>query len=197
MIAALPSTTVALDPRALTSPEQIAAQLTLLTRREADLTLALNALVSDRAQVDGALLRLGDLAREVDVLSADVDGSAGSMGVSVNGLGSVGVGVGVGVAVGISPARSLTHGASPAPGGLGLGLEDDPGLVSRVSRVWETSERVGGKVRKLDDEIGRVREAADVVTEVLELKVSERVRETRETREGASEQTSETRGENE
>jgi len=38
--------------------------------------------------------------------------------------------------------------------------------------VWETSERVGGKVKRLDEEVGRVREATDIVTEVLELKVS-------------------------
>jgi predicted nuclease with TOPRIM domain len=52
-----------------------------------------------------------------------------------------------------------------------LGQENE-GLVSRVSRVYETSERVGGKVRRLDEEIGRVRQSADVVTEVLELKNS-------------------------
>jgi hypothetical protein len=48
------------------------------------------------------------------------------------------------------------------------------GLVERVTRVWETSERVGGKVRRLDEEISRVREATDIVTEVLELKVSDK-----------------------
>jgi hypothetical protein len=49
------------------------------------------------------------------------------------------------------------------------------GLVERVTRVWETSERVGGKVRRLDEEISRVREATDIVTEVLELKVSDKI----------------------
>jgi hypothetical protein len=47
----------------------------------------------------------------------------------------------------------------------------DEGLVERVRKVWDTSERVGGKVRRLDEEVGRVKEATDIVTEVLELKV--------------------------
>lgn len=63
----------------------------------------------------------------------------------------------------------------PGPSnGLGLNGDDvfdEGGLVQRVERVWDTSERVGGKVRRLDEEVGRVREATDVVTEVLELKV--------------------------
>lgn len=168
-----PPTPGPVDPRDITEPEQIAAQLALLTRREADLTLALNALISDRSQVDGALLHLGELSGQVDALSREVDG--------------------VGV-----PARPLAQLRSPTPGtprrgdtprggspfpqiGLGIQngdegllLDDTEGLVARVNRVWETSERVGGKVRKLDDEIGRVREATDVVTEVLELKVGDR-----------------------
>lgn len=137
-----------LDPREITSPEQITAQLALLTRREADLTLALNALISDRASVDNALQSLGELTFAVDNLSVQVDG-AGSVP---------------------TPKRVV----SPTRGSpfLGLSPQEEEGLVTRVNRVWETSERVGGKVRKLDDEIGRVREAADVVTEVLELKVS-------------------------
>jgi hypothetical protein len=50
----------------------------------------------------------------------------------------------------------------------------DEGLVERVRKVWDTSERVGGKVRRLDEEVGRVKEATDIVTEVLELKVGDR-----------------------
>nr|XP_019000435.1 uncharacterized protein I203_06849 [Kwoniella mangroviensis CBS 8507]OCF63896.1 hypothetical protein I203_06849 [Kwoniella mangroviensis CBS 8507] len=106
-----------LAPRAITHPEQIAAQLALLTKREAELSLSLNALVADRAQIDSALSRLRELGSEVGSLAAEVDGSR-----------------------------------------------------KRVTRVWETSERVGGKVRRLDEEVGRVREATDIVTEVLELK---------------------------
>lgn len=153
-----PSATPApIDPRDITDASQIAAQLALLTRREADLTLALNALIADRTQVDGALSRLSQLTTDVDALSIEVDGVASGSASRPNG----------------HPAQQQRISSR------GLGLQnadveyDDgtDGLVSRVNRVWETSERVGGKVRKLDEEIGRVREAADVVTEVLELKV--------------------------
>jgi hypothetical protein len=173
-----------LDPRDITEPEQIAAQLALLTRREADLTLALNALIADRTQVDGALAHLRDLTGEVDALSSEVDGyRAPARYDTPTRKGRVSA---------LSPPPTSTPRltsprlgsprASPSPriaqttfSSRGLGLQDGDGddgdgLVARVSRVWETSERVGGKVRKLDDEIGRVREAADVVTEVLELK---------------------------
>jgi len=156
-LAPTPAPTDPLDPREITSPEQIAAQLALLTRREADLTLALNALISDRAQVDNALLHLGELAREVDALSVQVDGTNSATATAA-----------------VTSPRQRNGpqvGALGVQGLSGLGLEEEEGLVARVNRVWETSERVGGKVRKLDDEIGRVREAADVVTEVLELKV--------------------------
>lgn len=44
-------------------------------------------------------------------------------------------------------------------------------LVDRIGRVYQTSERVGQKVRKLDTEISRVKESVDVVTEVMDLKV--------------------------
>lgn len=159
-----------LDPRDITEPEQIAAQLALLTGREADLTLALNALISDRSQVDGALLHLRELTGEIDALSREVDGVTLPRQIRSPTPGTP------------TPRRDV-RGSSPYPAGVssrGLGiqnvdenvlLDDAEGLVPRVNKVWETSERVGGKVRKLDDEIGRVREAADVVTEVLELKV--------------------------
>ncbi len=137
-----PSSPVSFDPRLITDPDQITAQLALLARRESDLSLALNALVADRGQIEGALTRLLELGSEVDRLAVEVDGGGG-------------------------PSNSL---------GLENGnvfMEDeDGGLVERVRRVWETSERVGGKVRRLDEEVGRVREATDIVTEVLELKVS-------------------------
>lgn len=202
-----------LDPRDITEPEQIAAQLALLTRREADLTLALNALIADRTQVDGALAHLRDLTGEVDALSSEVDGYSHPQpqshphnhtrfdsvtGTPMRGPKSRGAALsppqasssprlGTSPRIGSSPRMGNSPRlGSPSPRiqstasfstrGLGIQETDDSdvadGLVSRVSRVWETSERVGGKVRKLDDEIGRVREAADVVTEVLELKNS-------------------------
>ena len=51
-------------------------------------------------------------------------------------------------------------------------LDREASLLSgRVSNTAKTAERVGGRVRLLDDEMGRVREAADRVGQVMELKV--------------------------
>jgi hypothetical protein len=138
-----------MDPRTLTSPSQIQQQLALLTQREQELSLALNTLISDTAKIDGALGTLKELSHDVDHLAEEVDGRL--RGANGDGLGLLDV---------------------DGQGSFG-GLEDhdEGGLVGRVSKVWDTSERVGGKVRRLDDEVGRVREAADIVTEVLELKV--------------------------
>lgn len=44
-------------------------------------------------------------------------------------------------------------------------------LSSRVSATARTAERVGGRVRTLDEEMRRVREASDRVQQVMELKV--------------------------
>lgn len=151
-----PASPQPLHPRDITNPAQIAAQLSLLSRKQQDLSLALNALVSDRAQIENAFARLANLSVKADSLSGDIDGtttttlkqqaqlqSNGALGLSSRGLGQQN----------------------------GDFEEVDEGLVERVRRVWDTSERVGGKVRRLDEEVGRVREATDIVTEVLELKV--------------------------
>lgn len=45
-------------------------------------------------------------------------------------------------------------------------------LLSNVSQTAETAERIGGQVRSLDDEMGRVREAGERVGQVMELKVT-------------------------
>lgn len=45
-------------------------------------------------------------------------------------------------------------------------------LTKRVSATAKTAERVGSKVRSLDDEMGRVREAGERVGHVMELKAS-------------------------
>jgi len=146
-----PSSPASISPRDITSPEQIATQLALLARREADLSIALNALLADRGQVEGALSHLRELGSEVGHLVAEIDGQgpsrlgAGAVGVSSRGLG-------------LQNAEDVF-------------MEERGGLLQRVEKVWETSERVGGKVRRLDEEVGRVREATDIVTEVLELKV--------------------------
>lgn len=54
----------------------------------------------------------------------------------------------------------------------GVNGSREEGLVSRIGRVNEIAERVGGKVRDLDLELQRVREASDRLGEVMELKAS-------------------------
>ena len=150
-----PESQTPVNPRDITSPEQITAQLALVARREADLSLALNALIADRHQIDGALAHLRELSTEVNQLSIEVDGVTSSQA---------------------PPFGSDSRGLGRQNGGNDLFyLEDDAdtGLVERVRKVWETSERVGGKVRRLDEEMGRVKEATEIVTEVLELKVTQ------------------------
>ena len=44
-------------------------------------------------------------------------------------------------------------------------------LSEKVSSTAQTAERVGGKVRSLDEEMRRVRESAERVGQVMELKV--------------------------
>ncbi|KIM48961.1 hypothetical protein M413DRAFT_59758 [Hebeloma cylindrosporum] len=52
-------------------------------------------------------------------------------------------------------------------------LQVDASLLARkVSNTAETAERVGSRVRSLDEEMGRVREASDRVGQVMELKSS-------------------------
>ena len=135
-----PDTPVILDPRSITSPDQIAAQLAVLSKRESELSIALNNLVSDRSSIENALSHLEELGTDIHQISLDVDGPS-------------------------MPGLGLHNGLDM------YGDTVEGGLVERVRRVWETSERVGGKVRRLDEEVGRVREATDIVTEVLELKV--------------------------
>jgi hypothetical protein len=150
-LATLPAHNDLPDVRTLTTPEEISARLALIARRESDLTLALNALISDRSRIDTALSRLRIIGSHVSRLAVEVDGGGGPSS-------------------GIMPP----FGASTRGLGLqdGKGEQGAEGLVERIRRVWETSERVGGKVRRLDTEIGRVKEAVDIVTEVMELKVS-------------------------
>lgn len=56
-------------------------------------------------------------------------------------------------------------------GGGGPGAGDKAGLKGRIEVVNDIAERVGGKVRGLDLELKRVREANDRLNEVMELKV--------------------------
>lgn len=46
-------------------------------------------------------------------------------------------------------------------------------LSVKVTKTAETAERVGGKVQSLDEEMKRVREASERISQVLELKVSQ------------------------
>lgn len=56
-------------------------------------------------------------------------------------------------------------------------LADAALLSDNVTITAKTAERVGGRVRSLDEEMGHVREAGDRVAQVMELKVaSERPR---------------------
>jgi hypothetical protein len=145
-----PTTPLPISPREITDPSQITAQLSLLSRKQQDLSSALNALVSDRAQIESAFSRLENLSLKAGRLSHEIDGSGpkfagGMLGLTTRGLGQQNADF--------------------------EDMEVDEGLVERVRKVWDTSERVGGKVRRLDEEVGRVKEATDIVTEVLELKV--------------------------
>ena len=45
-------------------------------------------------------------------------------------------------------------------------------LVTTVSSTADTARRVGGRVRSLDEEMRRVREASDRISQVIDLKVS-------------------------
>ena len=52
-------------------------------------------------------------------------------------------------------------------------LQVDASLLARkVSNTAETAERVGSRVRSLDEEMGRIREASHRVGQVMELKVT-------------------------
>lgn len=52
-----------------------------------------------------------------------------------------------------------------------VGGGEEEGLVGRIGKVNEIAERIGGKVRGLDEELLRVREAGERLNEVMELKV--------------------------
>lgn len=139
---------VSLSPREIITPQQIGTQLALLTKRQAELSLSLNALVADREDIDESLEHLTILGQRVGQLLQEVDGRNG-------------------------PTHGQPRGLGFQPNGHEVYEEEDEGLLERVRRVWETSERVGGKVRRLDVEVGRVKESADIVSEVIDLKVCE------------------------
>lgn len=153
------------DPRKLTRQSDIAQQVIALTARENELSVELNNIISNRSNLDDSTARLAALVPKIKSLGYEVNGrrdttlkdpttilfSPGSRRVyNENG----------------EDEDDYTHDLD------GDGDDDDDGLVERVNRVWITSERVGGKVRKLDVEVSRVKEALDRVNDVVELKVS-------------------------
>ncbi|WVN85165.1 uncharacterized protein L203_100310 [Cryptococcus depauperatus CBS 7841] len=142
-----PLSPLPLNPRKITSPDQISVQFALLTKRQAELSLSLNALAANTSQTENALAKLSHLGERIQELVGEVDGRKGSVTGTYNGLGF-------------------------QPNGHDVYEEEDESLVERVKKVWETSERVGGKVKALDQEVGRIKESTDILTEVIELKDS-------------------------
>jgi conserved oligomeric Golgi complex subunit 4 len=138
--------------RTLTTTSQLHAHLASLTARESELTAALNDLVSNRDTLDSAVSRLQSLIPRIQEITIEVDGRPAHPGMR-------------------APFGAWSEGNPQTDMEMEQPIGEE-GLVDRVSRVWETSERVGGKVRKLDTEVSRVRDAAERVTAVLELKVS-------------------------
>jgi hypothetical protein len=65
---------------------------------------------------------------------------------------------------------SLTHLRSLLPELDGLQGEAHK-FADKVSRTATTADRIGGKVRSLDEEMSRVKEAGERVNRVIELKV--------------------------
>ena len=140
------------DPRSLRNRHDIEQHLILLARRENELSVALEKVLKDRRSLDASIGRLAALSPKVRDLARQVDGET---------------------------PNSLSHDESNRQllpvfdefSDDGSNAEE-LGLVERVRKVWVTSERVGGKVRKLDAEVSRVKDASERVQEVLELRVS-------------------------
>lgn len=66
-------------------------------------------------------------------------------------------------------AQARLRSLGPALAGL---HRDASKLRDTVSLTARTAERVGGRVRELDEQMSRVRQAAERVAQVIELKVS-------------------------
>ncbi|KAF9533336.1 COG4 transport protein-domain-containing protein [Crepidotus variabilis] len=70
------------------------------------------------------------------------------------------------------PIASSLHRLHSLVPQLELLLSDAKGLKKRVTNTAKTADRIGQKVKSLDEEMGRVREASDRVAQVMELKAS-------------------------
>lgn len=145
------------DPRKLVKQSDIAQQLITLTARENEVSLELDAIIARRSNLDESTARLKALVPKIKNLSYEVNGRQ-----DVQAPTTV-----------LFPRADRAQDSDNAVSedDYGNDIEEDEGLVERVTRVWTTSERVGGKVRKLDVEVSRMKEALERVNEVLELKV--------------------------
>ncbi|KAJ9115203.1 hypothetical protein QFC20_001070 [Naganishia adeliensis] len=132
--------------RQLTHPSALATHSEHLTTRSNELSIALNSAISDHATVDDAVHKLRTLVPDVIRLRGLVDGRDIQKGV----VGRFGY------------AQDVEEDEEVLKARLGV--------VGRVGEVFGTSERVGGKVRRLDGRLGRVREAVARVGEVMEFK---------------------------
>jgi hypothetical protein len=144
------------DPRSLRNHHDIEQHLALLTRRENELSVALDEVLNDRTKLDASISRLAALSPKVRDLARQVDGESLSSYAGDESNRQL-----------LPVFDEFSDDGSDA---------EELGLVERVRKVWVTSERVGGKVRKLDVEVSRVKEASERVQEVLELKVSQTAR---------------------
>lgn len=180
------------DPRKFRTQSALRAHLASLTARETELSIALNELISHREDLDTTVEKLHKLVPRVQKLGRQVDGDS----TAESGGGGVGMGKrrqsgnhmvngnSTGIGNGYDFDYEYGRGIDPLSAQSELvqerlhdfddfdQAEESLGLVNRVTRVWCTSERVGGKVQKLDNEVSRVKESAERVSEVLELKLA-------------------------
>ncbi|KAJ9115022.1 hypothetical protein QFC22_005350 [Naganishia vaughanmartiniae] len=133
--------------RAITEPTQLLTHQSALADRSNELSIALNARLTERDTVDVAVGRLRALVPRVKGVRESVDGRPKEEDGGILGL------------------RGTRNGGGEDEDG-----ERQGGLVERVGKVYETSERIGGKVARLDGRMNRVREAVGRVGEVMELK---------------------------
>ncbi|KAJ9104524.1 hypothetical protein QFC21_002020 [Naganishia friedmannii] len=133
--------------RNITDPTQLLTHQSVLADRSNELSIALNARLTERDTVDRAVGRLRALVPRVSSVRESVDGRVKEEDGGV---------------LGLQGTWNVTKGEREE--------EREGGLVERVGKVYETSERIGGKVARLDGRMNRVREAVGRVGEVMELK---------------------------
>lgn len=130
-------------PRTLLS-SALLPHLATLQSLESTLSQELHGLLSDRTVIDSAHTNIKRLLPRIVQVEAEVGSDEGRDGLD---------------RYGYQTSSKL------------VGGDRKEGLLKRVGVVNEIAERVGGKVRGLDLELKRVREAAERLNEVMELKV--------------------------